>query len=478
MKNVLYGIRNGIDSYFGVTDKGSTFSKEILAGILVFFSMMYILPVNSSILSNITMADGNQIPSGAIFATTAICTFICTFIMGLFARLPLMLSCSMGMNAYLAFTVSGQLGFTMEECFAIVIVSGILFFILSVSGLRMKIVNALPKGLKLAISAGLGFFIAFVGLKMGGIIVEDSTTLVKLNSFDPSNGNGYVLLCLFGIVLGIALNVCKVKIIKQFSIIIALAVTALLGGFLGLAGVENMPMFIPSGENANNIADISLVFGSGFKGFTTIFTNPSTYGVIISLLIVNVFDTTATLVGLGPKIGIINEEHKMVNYKKAFFTDGIAPIVGGIVGTSPIATFAESSVGVEFGSKTGISAITTSLLFALMLAISPVFNVFLPIDIGNGNTVTPVTALPLVLVGAMMFMHLKDLNWQDWIEVCASFITVIMMILTYSLTDGIAFGVIAYTVMMICSGQFRKISVLMYVLCAIFIVNFVILAIL
>lgn len=468
----LYLVRKKTDRFFGITQRGSSFSKEIIAGILVFFSMIYILPVNSSIMGAIGLS------SGAVFAATAISTALITLLMGFFANLPLMLSCSMGMNAYIAYTVSGSMGFSKEECLAIVMLTGTLFFILSITNLRMKIVNALPKSLKLAISAGLGAFICFVGLQMGGIIVSNPSTLVALASFNPSNGNGYVLLALLGIVLAFGLTVCKVKVLKQFSVIIALVITAVLGGVLDLCGVANMPKFYDP-QNASNISEISTSSFIAFRGLRTVFANPKTYGVVISLLIVNVFDTTATLVGLGSQIGLIDKENgKMVNYEKAFFTDGLAPIVGGMLGTSPVSTFAETSVGVEFGARTGLSSIVTALLFLLTLAIFPVFNVFSPIEVKDGVYVTPVTCLCLVLVGGFMFSHLGHLEWNDPIVIFSSFITILMMMLTYSLTDGIAFGSIVYVVMMLLAKRHKEISPLMYGLSIIFIANFAINAVL
>lgn len=459
----LFATKRSIDRYFGVSKLKSTFTKEILSGILVFFSMLYILPVNASIMNL-----NDQIPFGAVFGSTALVTFISCFLAGLFGKTPLSISTCMGLNAYLAYTVA-NMGYNAQEIMAIVLILGILFFIVSVTPIRMMIVNALPKTIKQTITAGLGLFIAFVGLKMGGVIVADSSTGVAFGSLKE----GYVLLSLFGIFLVFMLSVCKIKFLKQFSIIIALVTTALLGGFLDLGGVVNMPSFVPKGETDSVFQMFDYCF-IGIKGIPSVLGKLPTYGIIISMLIVHLFGTTAPIFGVGEKLKIIDSvTNKMVNHQKVFMSDGCATIFSGLFSTSPAGYFVESSVGIEFGGRTGISNIVTSLLFLLTLFIFPIFNIFSPVKIGN-DYYTPVTSLSLVMIGGLMFAQLKDIDWKDMICVFTSAITVLMIILTYSLTDGIGVGIILYVLMMLCAGKAKKVGVLVYILALVFLFNFIV----
>lgn len=458
-----------IDGFFKVSERGSTFSKELIGGIIVFFCMLYILPVNTSILTS------TGISAGAVFAATAICSGICSILMGVLANFPVALSAGMGMNAYLAFTVCGSLGYSWQEGLSVVIISGVLFFIMTMTPIRRWIIDAIPKSLKYAISAGLGAFICFVGLKMGGIITSDMSTFVALNSFDPTGGNAYVLLALGGILLVFALMAVPNKLVKKLAILIAMVVTAIAGLIMGACGLENMPSFE---ANTGAITDISQTFLAGFGSIGTILAKPQTYAIIFSFIFVNLFDTTATLIAVGEQVGIVDKESgKMVGGKKAMIADATGALIAGAFGTSPVTSFAESTVGVESGARTGISAMVTGLLFLLSLAIFPVFNVFAGIPVG-ADTFTPVSSLALVAVGALMFIHLKDIEWDDKVLVFSSFITFIMMLLTYSISNGIALGIIFYCLMMLASGKGKTLSPVLYVLGVVFIASFVITAVL
>lgn len=455
-----------LDGYFEITKRGSTWLKEILGGVLVFFAMIYILPVNSSILG--TMG----IPTGAVFAATAICSGLCCLLMGGYARFPVALSAGMGMNAYLAFTVCGQLGYTWQEGLAVVIVSGILFFVFTLTPVRRWIIDAIPRSLKYTISAGLGAFICFVGLKMGGIIVGNSSTLVSLGNFNPQT-NGYALLALGGVILVFMLMVVPNQYVKKFAILIAMVVVAIIGLILNACGIKNMPSF---DANTGSIADIGGVFGKGFLSIPDILVKPQTYGVIFSFIMVNLFDTTATIITVGEHVGMVDKETGKVAGKagsRAFIADASGALISGVFGTSPVTSFAESTVGVEFGARTGVSAITTGLLFFLSLAIFPAFNVFAGIQIG-ADTFTPCSSLALVAVGALMFSNLRNIEWDDKILVFSCFITFIMIILTYSITDGIAFGMIFYALMRLVSGHVKDTSPVIWVLGVIFLALFVV----
>lgn len=463
-------MKRRIDNFFEISKRQSTISREIIAGIAVFFAMLYILPVNSEMLAfNVDKGTGmSGATVGSVFAATALASAISTLIMGLVANYPIALSAGMGMNAVIAFTVCGVLGYSGEEALALIILSGILFLLLSLTKIRTKIVKAIPHNLKIAVSCGLGFFIAYIGLKNAGIIsfttIEGYTTvsLVKINE-NPS-----VLLAFFGIFLVFALQVIKGKI-NHFSVIIAMTITAILGLILGQLGVQKMPSFDWSGEASGSIKELGQTFLLGFKGMGSVLVKPEAYAVMFTLIFVNLFDTTATLLAVGKDAKAIdNETGELINGQKAVLADAIGAVVGGVLGTSTVTSFVESSVGVESGARTGLSAVTVAILFLLSLVAYPIFTIF------SGKAGSLITALALVAVGAAMFNSLKDLDWTDKISIIACFITILFMVLTSSISDGIGIGFISYVIMMVASGKYKKVSLLMYIISFLFIINYII----
>lgn len=457
-----------LDKYFHISEKGSTVGREMLGGLIVFFAMLYIFPVNSGILSQAGMSyDG-------VFAATAITSFIATFIMGLIAKYPVMLSAGMGMNAFLAFTVCGTaFGFTWIEAMALILIAGVLFLVITFTPIRTWIIEAMTKDLKLIISAGLGCFIAFVGLKMGGVIAANDGTLVSLGDLS----NPVVLLSLFGIILVFALLMVKNKKVKQLAIVIAMFATALLGFILHLCGVANMPHFVDlsnGNEWTKAFSGLGDVFLKCFNGpaFVKVLSNPMSYAIIFSLLFVNLFDTTATLLAVGQQAGIINEKGDLIGGKKAMYADAVGSVICAPMGTSTVTSFAESTIAIESGAKTGLSAVTTSILFLVTLVIYPLFSVFSSIEIAN-EYFTPVTSMALVAVGAMMFSaNLKDINWNDRIVTFTAFITITLMMLTYSLSNGLGIGLIMYVIMMLVAGRGKEIKPMLYAIALMFIVSF------
>lgn len=460
-----------LDRYFHISEKGSTIGKEILGGIIVFFAMIYILPVNSSILGTIPgmNADG-------VFAATAIASAIVTMIMGIIAKYPVMLSAGMGMNAYIAFVVCGALGYTWVEALALLLITGVIFLIITLTPLRTWIINAIPQDIKFIISAGLGCFIAFVGLKMGGVIQADIGTLVTLGDLT----NPVVLLSLFGIFLVFALLLVPNKKVKQLAIVISMFATALLGLILGLCGVENMPQFVNMGDKNSWVGafnGLGEVFFKCFDGpaLLKVIKDPRSYAVIFSLIFVNMFDTTATLVAVGRDAGILDNDGQLIGGKKAMLADAIGAVICAPLGTSTVTSFAESTIAVESGARTGLSATVTGLLFLVSLVIYPLFSVFSAIEIAPGVFLTPVTSMALVAVGAMMFSgNLKSINWEDRIIGFTAFLTVVMMMLTYSISNGLGFGLIAYCIMMLISKRGKEISPVLYIVTALFVANFVV----
>lgn len=457
---------NFLDRYFHISERGSTIGRELIGGLIVFLAMIYILPVNTNILST-----GMGISSGAVFAATAICSAACTIFMGIFAKFPVALSAGMGMNTFIAFTVCGILGYTWGEALTLIVIAGILFFILTLTPLREKIINSIPKSLKLIISAGLGAFICFVGLKMGGIIQADSGTFVKLGNLTSPT----VLLTLFGILLVLFLLNFKNPTIKKLAIVIAMAATAIIGVILGLLNVEGMPTF--STNNLGNISEIKETFGTCFKVENLkVLGDFRSYAIIFSLIFVNLFDTTATLLAVGKDAKILDENGQMIGGKKAMLADAGGAIICGILGTSTVTSFAESTIGVESGARTGLCSTFTGILFGLTLLIYPAFSIFAPVQIG-ADSLTPITSLALVALGAMMFSNLKEIDWDDKIIVFTGFISIILMILCYSISDGLGFGIIAYCIMMLGAGRGKEVHPLIYGIGCFYVLNFALSAI-
>ena len=457
---------NFLDRYFHISERGSTIGRELIGGLIVFLAMIYILPVNTNILS-----AGMGISSGAVFAATAICSAACTIFMGIFAKFPVALSAGMGMNTFIAFTVCGILGYTWGEALTLIVIAGILFFILTLTPLREKIINAIPKSLKLIISAGLGAFICFVGLKMVGIIQADSGTFVKLGNLTSPT----VLLTLFGILLVLFLLNFKNPTIKKLAIVIAMAATAIIGVILGLLNVEGMPTF--STNNLGNISEIKETFGTCFKVENLkVLGDFRSYAIIFSLIFVNLFDTTATLLAVGKDAKILDENGQMIGGKKAMLADAGGAIICGILGTSTVTSFAESTIGVESGARTGLCSTFTGILFGLTLLIYPAFSIFAPVQIG-ADSLTPITSLALVALGAMMFSNLKEIDWDDKIIVFTGFISIILMILCYSISDGLGFGIIAYCIMMLGAGRGKEVHPLIYGIGCFYVLNFALSAI-
>lgn len=435
-----------LEKCFHLKQKGTTVKTEIIAGVTTFLAMAYILGVNPFIL-----ADAGMNPE-AVFMATAVSSAIACLLMGFLANYPVALSAGMGVNALFAYTVCGAMGYSWQAALASVFVSGIVFVIISVTGIRKKIIDAIPVQLKLAIGAGIGFFIAFVGLKNAGIIIANESTFVGIgNLADPT-----VLLAIFGVLVTI---VCVVRKIPA-GVFVGLIITALVGVILGLCGMANMPTL--TGLFTTHF-DFSAA-GAFVSGFGELFSNPfNALVVIFSFLFVDFFDTAGTLVAIGNEIGLVNKEGELEGAEQALLADSIGTCVGAALGTSTITSFVESSSGVGVGGRTGLTAVTTGVLFILSIFISPLI---------LGLITNAVTAPALIVVGVMMAQQLKGIEWDDLVIAVPAFITVISMILTYSISNGIAFGFIAYAVAMVAAGKIKKIHPTVWVLMVIFIIYF------
>ncbi|MEG0265664.1 MAG: NCS2 family permease [Erysipelotrichaceae bacterium] len=437
-----------LEKLFKLKEKNTNVKTEIIAGITTFLAMAYILGVNPAILGDAGM------DKGAVFMATALSAGFASILMGVIANYPVSLAAGMGVNALFAYTICGAMGYSWQAALAGVFVSGLIFVVISVTGIRKLIINAIPKQLKLAIGAGIGFFIAFVGLKNAGIIVASPATFVTLGSL----GEPTVLLAIFGILLTIALLAKKVPA----AVFIGMITTAILGiacgSFFSLKGMPVLPSSIFETQFSMSAA------GGFIDGFGELFANPmNAFVIIFSFLFVDFFDTAGTLVAIANRIGLVNEKGELENVEKALLADAVGTVVGAALGTSTVTSFVESTSGVEVGGRTGLTAVVTGLLFFVSVLFAPVV---------LASVTNAVTAPALVVVGILMAQQLKGIDWDNFIYATAGFVTVIAMILTYSISNGIAFGFIAYSIAMVASGKAKEVHPTVWALLVIFIIYF------
>ncbi|MBU1145288.1 MAG: NCS2 family permease [Firmicutes bacterium] len=453
-----------LDKFFKIKERGSTIAKEILGGLTIFLAMVYVLPVNADMLSQTGMSFA------AVFAATAIAAAIASLVMGLLANYPVGLASGMGVNAFFTYTVVLTLQFTWQEALAAVLISGVIFLVISITGLRKLVINAIPKNLKLAVGAGIGFFIAFIGLKNAGIVVSNAGTYVSLGDL----GHPTVLLGIFGIVLVFILFAIKKKL-SRFAIIISIVVTGILGVIIGLI-FPSVASLMPSigGSNLGGIGDIGLTFGQAFKAIPSLLSNPLSYAVIFTFLFVDFFDTAGTLVAVGHDAGLLDKNGELIDGEKALLADATGTIVGAVLGTSTVTSYIESTTGIQSGARTGLAAVMVGLLFIISLIFYPLFSIVGSVMVSSGVFYSPVTAMALVFVGTLMFSSLKEIDWSDGIVVATTFITIITMTLAFSIAEGIAFGFIFYVIMMLATPRRKEVSPVMYVLAGLFVINFII----
>ena len=438
-----------LDDFFKFKENGADYRTEIIAGITTFLAMAYILGVNPSML-----AEGGM-PANAVFFSTAIASGLACIVMGLVAKFPVGLAPGMGLNALFTYTIILEMGNSWETALAAVFISSIIFFIITISGLREAILNLIPADLKIGIGAGIGFFLAFLGFKGAGIIVNDPSTYVTMgNLLAPS-----VILALIGILITLVFYIRKVPAAVFFGMIITAAI-GIVFSFLGFGTGNPLMPSIPAQFISVNF-DFSL-FGGFLRGFAQLFSNiPNLFMMVFSLLFVTFFDATGTLMSLGKQCGFIDEKGQSMGIEKAFLSDAIGGIIGSVCGTSTVTAFVESATAVGMGAKTGLSAVVTGILFLLSIFIAPlILALFTP----------SVTAAALVIVGFLMMAQLGSVNWANAVISASVFMTIIMMILSYSISIGIAWGFIAYFVGSLAEGKFKEMGWGMYALMIVFLV--------
>lgn len=424
--------------FFKLEENHTTVRTEILAGVTTFMTMAYILAVNPDILSAAGM------DKGAVFTATAIASMIATLVMAFLARLPFALAPGMGLNAFFAFSVCLGMGHSWQFALTAVFIEGIIFILLTAFNIRELIVNSIPLNIKHAISVGIGLFIAFIGLKNAGVIVSNEATFVSLGNI--TNNAGAVIALVSLIVTG-ALLAFRVKGALLIGIL-----------FATLLGIPFSVTQLPSSFDLTP-PSLSPVFMK-FE-WSQIFTFDMLI-VVFTFLFVDIFDTVGTLIGVSSKANMLDEKGNVPRVKQALFADAIGTTVGAMLGTSTVTTYVESAAGVSEGGRTGLTSLTVAVLFFIALFLSPLF-LMIP---------GAATAPALILVGAMMMTPVKEIKFDDYTEMIPVFLTIIMMPLAYSIAEGIVFGMISYVLLKILAGKFKDISVVMYVLAALFIVKF------
>jgi Permeases len=337
------------------------------------------------------------------------------------------------------------------------------------------ILNAIPKNLKIAVGTAIGFFIAFLGLKNSGIVVANTSTIVGLGDFTKLP----VIMAVLGLALVLILGHIKNKKISSFAVVISLFIMGIIDAAIGQITLLNggkdallqidMPTFYNEDFTYDSLASITNIFGVCFKSGFNVFLKPESYAVLFSLLFVGFFDTAGTLVAVGEEAGIIDKDGNIINAQRALTVDSIGSCIGAVCGTTTVTTFVESTTGISAGARTGFSSVICGLLFLATIGIFPLLGMFSSTPSG----LSPVTSLALVYVGTLMFRQLRNLDWDDGVATASGFITIIIMILSYSISDGIALGFISYTAMSLASGKAKKISLLMYILAVVFILYYV-----
>ena len=428
-----------IQKLLGFDKQTMTLRTEVIAGITTFLTMSYILAVNPSVLGTTGM------DKGAVFTATALASAIATLLLAFMAKLPFAQAPSMALNAFFAFTLVQGMGYSWQTAMTAMFVEGVIFILITFLNIREIILNSIPMNLRYAISSGIGMFIAFIGLKNAGIIVPNPETFVMFGEFSPAS-----VLAMIGILLSGVLIVKKVKGALFYSILIC----TLIGIPLGVTEIPDgfFPVSMP-----HSMEPTFCKFD--FTGFFTL----DMAVIIFTLLFMNIFDTVGTLVGLAYKTGIMGKDGQIPHVKEAMMSDAIGTTVGAMMGSSTITTYVESASGIAEGGRSGFTSLVTGGLFILALFFAPLF-LLIP---------SAATTGALVLVGVFMMDSISKIDMDDISEALPAFITIIMMVLTYSIADGMVLGLLCYVLVKLFCGKHKEVSITMYVLAGLFILKFI-----
>ncbi|WP_010253743.1 NCS2 family permease [Treponema primitia] len=428
-----------MENFFKLKTHGTTVNREIVAGLTTFLTMAYILVVNPSMLGSI----GGGMTPGAVFTATVLASAIATLAMAFLANLPIALAPGMGLNAFFTYTVVFGMGYSWQIALTAVFLEGILFILLSLVNVRELIIKAIPVNLKRAVAVGIGLFIALIGLANAGVVVNDSGTVIGLGKIS----SGSALLALIGLVITVILYARKVP----GSILLGILITTVIGIPMGVTAIPNnfSPFSLPAAP---------LFFKFDFASVATL----KFFTVFFTFLFVDIFDTVGTLVGVTTQAGLIDKNGNIPKVKQALLSDAIGTVAGAALGTSTVTSYVESSAGVAAGGRTGLTSLTTAVLFLLALFLSPIF-LLVP---------GAATAPALILVGYLMMRSVTDINFSDPTEGIPAFITIIMMPFAYSIAEGIVYGLLSYVLLKTATGKYKEITPVTWVLFVIFILRF------
>ena len=429
-----------VQKTFGLDPAKHSIRTEIIAGITTFLTMAYILAVNPSIFSALA---SQGMPTDAVFTATALAAIVGCLVMSIYAKKPFGLAPGMGLNAFFVFTVCLGMGHTWQMALTAIFLEGILFILLTVTNVRKLIVDAIPLSLKRAIGAGIGLYIAFIGLKSAGIIVSSESTSVTLGSFSEPTA----ILAIIGLILTSVLVILKVR----GGMLIGIIITTLIGIPMGVTNYSGIVSTPPS------IAPIFCQFE-----WAHIFSWDM-LAIVFTFLFIDMFDTIGTVVGVSVKSGMVDEKGNVDGINKVLMADAVATVAGAAFGTSTTTTYIESASGVSEGGRTGLTSFTIALCFAIALLFSPLF-LAIP-----GAATGPV----LFIVGVMMTAPVKEIDWEDYSEAIPAFVTMLLMPLAYSTSDGIMLGLISYVFLNTLTGKVKKVSVMMWILAILFILRYV-----
>ena len=452
-----------IEKLFKISENGTTVRTEVIGGITTFMTMAYILAVNPSLLGN---EFGAAMDPTAVLIATCLASFVGTLAMALLANYPFALAPGMGLNAYFSFTVCGAMGYSWKVALMAVFVEGLIFIVLSLTSVREAIFDAIPSTLKKGVSAGIGLFIAFIGLQGAHLVVANDSTLITYVDFAGSwHTQGIcAVLALIGLLLTAILYIKNVK----GSILIGIIATWILGMLAQAAGIytidaENGFYSLYPSMAFTDFTSIGKTFG---QCFTADFGNVRIFDfivVLLSFLFVDMFDTIGTLIGVSSKAGMLDKDEKLPRIKPALLADAIATSVGAIFGTSTTTTFVESSAGVGEGARTGLASVVTGFLFLLAIFFAPIFTAIPGFP----------TAPALIFVGFLMVSAILKVDFEDATEAVPAYLCLIAMPLMYSISEGIAIGVISYVIINVICGKKEKITPLMYVLAVLFVCKYI-----
>lgn len=421
--------------------KNGNIKTEITAGITTFLAMAYIIVVNPSVLSDA------GVPFNQAFMATIIAAVVGCLIMGIWGNFPIAIAPGMGLNAYFAYSVVGAHDLNPVIAFSAVFVAGIIFFLLALTPIRTKLIEVIPSTLKHAIAAGIGLFIAFIGLRLSGVVTADPVNLVKIGDLTSPG----VLLTIFGLIITLILMVRNIPGALFIGMVLT-GIIAFLTGQLAFDGIVSTPV-MPELYIKNPIDAFQNVFDFGL------------YGIVFSFLLVTLFDTTGTFVGIATQANLQKEDGTIPNASRSMIADSVATIVGAIFGTSPTTSYVESSAGVAVGGRTGLTAVVVAILFLLSAFFSPL--------VGAVSGVAAITAPALIIVGSLMITNVRHINWNDFEEVFPAFIVILGMPLSSSISTGIAFGFISYPILKLARGKYKEIHPLIYLFALLFIIQLV-----